>query len=124
MKTTQSHTTNVNKLLHERQKSRFYGVMKENQATPPMLVIKHRSGNETAYGYHFLSKRIDFNPSKGIQLTFADSENAETVMIEGQNLLPLWEALTAHRVTFICELADEFDVPEDGELCVSGVSLR
>lgn len=119
-----THTTNVNKLLKERQQSWFYGVIKENHLAPPMLVIKHKDGNQSAYGYHFMSKKIQYDPSKGITLHFADNEGQETLQVEGRNLMPLWEALASHRVTFIRELENSFEEPEEKELCVMGINMK
>ena len=115
--------SNVNKLLKERQQSWFYGEVKEQAGTPPMLVLKHRNGNESAYGYHFLSKCINYNPSEGIKLRFIDSEGVNSILIEGRNLTKLWETLTRHRVTFIRELENNFSEPEDDTLCVININL-
>lgn len=116
-----SHTTNVNKLLHERQTNPFFGVVKENHPTPPMLVVRFKNGNQKAFAYHHISKVIEYEPSIGIVLSFVDGEGATTLTIQGRNLQPLWDALTTHRITFIQELENEFEATEDGELCVTGV---
>ncbi len=102
----------------------FYGLTKDNQSQSPSLIVKKRDGNQIAFNYQYLSKTMEFNPSEGIMMSFTDPNGSVTVHIEGRNLLPLWDALSWHKITFITESTGKSDTTPENELCVTEISIR
>ena len=105
--------------------NQFYDFLTGDRFPPPMLVIIKHDGNEQAFNYYHLSKRIMYNPSEGIRLSFIDSEGEVKIRIEGRNLDELWKHLITHRVTSISEAGPDAapDIPES-ELCVEKITIQ
>jgi hypothetical protein len=86
-----------------------------------MLVLWFKERNAKAKTYSYLTD-IDFDPSDGIVLKFVDSE----VRITGQNLEPLFLALTAWRVQSIHEVDEliaEATLGKDATV-VTGIEVK
>jgi hypothetical protein len=112
----------INHLLQEKDHV-FYGQVKDGQTTPPNLVIRLKNGNQLAFGYHYLAKEMQYNPSKGITLYFLDPDGTKTIHIEGRNLLPLWNALVWHKVSFITELEYQSISDNDTALYIHSITI-
>lgn len=85
-----------------------FGVLRGTSERSIMLEMRKRDGSVTAIGYAWL-ERIEFDPSEGIRLFAAGLE----ITVAGRNLnkevrpnLRLFEALTRHRVPWLCEMGD------------------
>jgi hypothetical protein len=63
-----------------------------------MLELRNQAGNSTAFDYGWLRKAL-FNRSQGITLHFEET----SILIEGQRLQTLFDAIVRHRVTWIQE---------------------
>ena len=112
----------INHLLQEKDHT-FYGQVKDGQASSPNLVIRQKNGNQLAFGYHYLAKEMQYNPSTGITLYFLDPDSTKTIQIQGRNLLPLWDALVWHKITFIQELEHHPLETDEKELCVEAIII-
>jgi hypothetical protein len=83
-----------------------------------MVTFRFHNGNLRALGYSYLVG-LDFDPSKNLVLEFTN----RTVTITGRNLTPLFKALAAHKVMWICE-ADPLSEPtEDAATVVNGIDF-
>lgn len=101
----------------------FYGQVNANQPPSPTLVFQLKNGNYFAFGYHYLAKQMQYNPSTGIHLSFIDPDSSTSVHIQGRHLLPLWDALVWHKVTFIKELDTPLDEYPESDLCVTSITI-
>jgi hypothetical protein len=63
-----------------------------------MLDVRLSDGSRRALAYGTLF-RVDYNPADQLKLAFA----ADTVVIEGRRLLPLYDLLRRHRARFVQE---------------------
>ena len=75
-----------------------------------MLDVRFSNGTRCALSYSFLVK-IEYLPADQLKLIFG----ADTVLLEGRRLLPLYEMLRRHRTRFIQEgtVAEDELKPEE-----------
>lgn len=75
-----------------------FNTSRPNSEDDLMLDVRLRDGSRCALAYGTLLK-VDFNPADQLKLAFA----ADTVVIEGRRLLPLYDLLRRHRAKFVQE---------------------
>ena len=75
-----------------------------------MLDVRFSNGTRCALSYSFLVK-IEYLPADQLKLIFG----ADTVLLEGRRLLPLYEMLRRHRTRFVQEgtVAEDELKPEE-----------
>jgi hypothetical protein len=100
-----------------------YGLIPEGQNPPFHLLIKQASGVQVAFGYTHLAKEFHYDPSGGITLIFKDLSGSIHLYINGKHLDALWQALLAHKVTFIQPNSSPEEQGED-VLCVTEIRIE
>ncbi len=94
-----------------------FGVAKENRPSPPMLVLRARTGDERALMYSYMVD-IDFNPSHGIVIRFVNRK----VTLKGRHLRAIFQRLVDHRVAWVQEI-DEAIVQDEATTAVSAIEI-
>ena len=100
-----------------------YGVIPEGQNLPFHLLIKQADGVQIAFGYNDLAKELRYAPTDGISLIFKDLSGSIHLYIKGKHLEALWQALLAHKVTFIQPNPFPEGQAEDA-LCVTDIKIE
>lgn len=96
-----------------------FGTVPSNRRSDPMIQIKRRTGAVEAFGYPYLT-RIQFDPSEGLKMEFAQC----SLLVRGRNLHKLLNALTGHRVRFLQEYGDRIDDLPHDETVITRIEIE
>jgi hypothetical protein len=96
-----------------------FGQLRGLRAQAVMLELRLKTGDLKAIGYSYLVG-VDYNPGVGIVIDFTGHK----VNVTGRNLLPIFNALVRHRVTYIREFDASADLAEESATVVLGIAVE
>ena len=96
-----------------------YSTIKEKPGAAVTLDFRLKTGDSENFPYSYLV-RMRFDKSGIITLKFSDTK----VTITGRNLLGLYDALGAHKVTWIQEGDDRYDERSESEPFISAIKIE
>jgi hypothetical protein len=94
-----------------------YGVVEDDEPSPPMLDFRGHNGTSFALAYAQLHA-VAHDPVQGVRLEFPH----HTIRVRGRNLRPLYDRLLRHEVTFIQE--EDFDAAPESATFVDEITVQ
>lgn len=95
-----------------------FSVLRATGGQELMLDVRFNTGDREGFAYAYLMK-VKFNPSGSITAIFT----TDTVVIEGRNLLPLFDGLLIHAVRFVQEENAIYDLGGEQETFITRIEI-